>query len=349
MAIEVSRSLAGHGAVRRAVIRNVALTGLAVALASALVTTVLSLALIGRPLSELLAQARRVGAGDLSYRIVTRRRDEVAAVAEEMNRMCERLRESKECERAEAEARMQALAQLRHADRLATVGRLGAGLAHELGTPLNVIQARARQMTAALSPEQVADWARIIAEQAERMTKLIRQLLDFARKSEPKPVDVDLCDVIGRAVRLLRPLAQRRSVSLEVTGEDAPLRCHVDPEQITQVVTNLVMNALQASAPGTTVVIASGRGRGVLPPEDGRGEQPCARLEVRDQGTGIAADALPRLFDPFFTTKDVGEGTGLGLCVAYGIVKDHGGWIDVASLPGKGSTFTVWLPTGSRV
>ena len=82
------------------------------------------------------------------------------------------------------------------------------------------------------------------------------------------------------------------------------------------------------------------------PAEDGRGEQPCLRIEVRDEGRGIAADALPRIFEPFFTTKDVGEGTGLGLSVAYGIVKDHGGWIDVASRVGEGSTFTVWLPEG---
>jgi signal transduction histidine kinase len=86
----------------------------------------------------------------------------------------------------------------------------------------------------------------------------------------------------------------------------------------------------------------------VPPPEDGRPEQACARIEVRDHGTGISSDALPRIFEPFYTTKDVGEGTGLGLSVVYGIVKDHGGWIDVVSRPGEGSTFTVWLPDGGR-
>jgi signal transduction histidine kinase len=348
VAIEVSRSLAGHGQIRRSVVRNVALTALAVALVSALVTTLLGLVLIERPLADLVTQARRVGEGDLSYRIATRRRDEIAGVAHEMNRMCDRLREARESERLQADAKTQALAQLRHADRLATVGRLAAGLAHELGTPLNVVHARAKQMTGvALPPEQIQEKSRIIVEQVERMTKLIRQLLDFARKRELQPSEVDVRALVTSAVGLLDPIARKHSVTLEVTGEDA-LPCHVDREQMTQVVLNLVMNAVHASPPGRDVVIALSHDKAVPPAEDGRPEQPCVRIEVRDHGTGITHDALPRIFEPFFTTKDVGEGTGLGLSVVYGIVKDHGGWIDVDSSEGKGSVFTVWLPERGR-
>ena len=165
-AIEVSQSLAGHAAVRAEVLRRAGLTALVIAVASAFVTSLLGLVLVGRPLAELVAQARRIGEGDLSYRIATRRRDEVAELGHEMNRMCERLRDARESERAEAEAKMHALAQLRHADRLATVGRLAAGLAHELGTPLNVVQARARQMAGGtLGPAEVSDKSRIIVEQ----------------------------------------------------------------------------------------------------------------------------------------------------------------------------------------
>jgi signal transduction histidine kinase len=108
------------------------------------------------------------------------------------------------------------------------------------------------------------------------------------------------------------------------------------------------MNAVHASASGQTVTLALDRGRALPPPEDGRGEQLCARVDVRDCGTGIPSDALPHIFEPFYTTKDVGEGTGLGLSVAYGIVKDHGGWIEVVSRPGEGSVFTVWLPERGR-
>jgi signal transduction histidine kinase len=352
VAIEVSRSLGGHGDVRRAVVRNAALTALAVAAISALVTTLLGLALIERPLGALVTQARRVGEGDLSYRIATRRHDEIAVVAREMNRMCDRLRELQESERAQAEAKTQALAQLRHADRLATVGRLAAGLAHELGTPLNVVHARAKQLTAPASrhpsQEEVRERARIIVEQVDRMTKLIRQLLDFARKREMKPTETDLGPLVSGVVALLDPIARKRSVSLQVTGNVSPVACLVDPEQMTQVLLNLVMNAVHASASGQTVTLSLGRGRAVPPPEDGRPEQGCARVEVRDEGAGIPSDALPRIFEPFYTTKDVGEGTGLGLSVAYGIVKDHGGWIDVVSRAGEGSVFTVWLPERGR-
>jgi signal transduction histidine kinase len=313
------------------------------------VTSVLGLVLVGRPLAELVAQARRVGEGDLSYRIPTRRRDEIAKLAQEMNRMCERLRAAHESEQAQADAKMRPLSQLRHADRLATVGRLAAGLAHELGTPLNVVHARARQMaTGATGPAEIGDKSRIIVEQVDRMTKLIRQLLDFARKRELQPSEVDVRALVDRAVTLLEPIARKRGVSLTLTGIAEPLLGQVDPEQMTQVILNVVMNAVHATDSGRAVSLTLGRGRATPPAEDGRGEQSCLRIEVRDEGTGIASESLARIFEPFFTTKDVGEGTGLGLSVAYGIVKDHGGWIDVASRPGVGSVFTVWLPEGGR-
>jgi signal transduction histidine kinase len=210
------------------------------------------------------------------------------------------------------------------------------------------VQARAKQMTGgALPGEQVQEKSRIIVEQVERMTKLIRQLLDFARKRELQPSEVDVRALVAGAVSLLDPIAKKRSVRLEITGEDT-LPCHVDREQMTQVVLNLVMNAVHASPPGGEVVMKLSHDKAVPPAEDGRPEQPCVRIEVRDRGTGIAPDALPRIFEPFFTTKGVGEGTGLGLSVVYGIVKDHGGWIDVDSAQGKGSVFTVWLPERGR-
>jgi signal transduction histidine kinase len=341
-AIEVSESLAGHASVRGEVLRGASVTALAIAVASGCVTYLLGLALVGGPLAALVTQARRVGEGDLSYRIATSRRDEIAELAREMNRMCERLHSARERERVQE-------SQLRHADRLATVGRLAAGLAHELGTPLNVVHARAKQMTAGtLGPSEVSEKSRIIVEQVDRMTKLIRQLLDFARKRELQPAEVDLRALVDRAVTLLEPMVRKRGVWLAVAGSAEPLRGHVDPEQMTQVVLNLVMNAVHASGSGASISLSLGRGRAMPPAEDGRGEQQCLRIEVRDEGTGIAPEALSHIFEPFFTTKEVGEGTGLGLSVAYGIVKDHGGWIDVASRLGEGSTFTVWLPEGRR-
>ncbi len=348
-AIEVSQSLAGHAALRAEVLRRAGLTAFLIAVASGFVTSFLGLVLVGRPLAALVRQARRIGEGDLSDRIAISRRDEIAELGHEMNRMCERLHDARESERAQTDAKMRALSQLRHADRLATVGRLAAGLAHELGTPLNVVQARARQMAGGtLGATDVSEKAQIIVEQVARMTRLIRQLLDFARKGELQPTDVDVRGLVERAVTLLEPMARKGGVSLAVAGSGEPLQGHIDQEQMTQVVLNLVMNAVHATGSGKAVTIAVGRGRGMPPAEDGRGEQACLCIEVRDEGAGIASEALPRIFEPFFTTKDVGEGTGLGLSVAYGIVKDHGGWIEVASRVGEGSLFTVWLPERGR-
>ncbi len=338
VAIEVSESLADHAVVRAEALRGASVTALVVAGACGAIAYLLGLALVGRPLAALVAQARRVGEGDLSKRIPIGRRDEIADLAREMNKMCERLHDARESERAQA-------SQLRHADRLATVGRLAAGLAHELGTPLNVVHVRARQMAAgAFDAGEVRERSNIVIEQVARMTKLLRQLLDFARKRELQTCEVDARALVGRAASLLEPLARKRDVSLAVAGDSAALPVRADPDQMTQVILNLVMNAVHASHAGGAVSIGMGRGRAVPPADDGRGELACVQFDIRDEGTGIPADALPHIFEPFYTTKDVGEGTGLGLSVAYGIVKDHGGWIDVASRPGGGSRFTVWLP-----
>ena len=337
-AIEVSQSLVSHAAVRAEVLRGAVLTALGIALASGLVTYLLGVILVSRPLSVLVARAHRIGGGDLSCHIPVRQTDEIGALGREMNRMCARLHDARESERAQA-------SQLRHADRLATVGRLAAGLAHELGTPLNVVHARARQLAAGtLDPDDVRSRSRIIVEQAARMTALIRQLLDFARKRELQPAEVDIRTLIDRAVGLLEPIVRKHGVSVEILNEATPARGRVDPEQVTQVLLNLVMNAVQATAPGKTIAVTLSRGLSKPPAEDGRSEQPCLRIDVRDEGTGISPDAISHIFEPFYTTKDVGEGTGLGLSVAYGIVKDHGGWLDVESALGHGSTFTVWLP-----
>jgi two-component system NtrC family sensor kinase len=348
-ALEVSRSLAGNSAIRATVVRNATLVALVVAILSASVTTLLGFAFVERPLRELVASVRRVGGGDLSYRIATRRNDEIADLAREMNRMCERLEEARESEHAAAEAKLVALAQLRHADRLVTVGQLAAGLAHELGTPLNVASARAKRlMSGTLSRDEVVEKATIVHEQVDRMTRLVRQLLDFARKRELQPTEIDVVSIATRAAALLEPIARKRGISLHGPSADGAISARADSEQLTQVVTNLVMNALDASASGGTVSVAVGRDRAVPPADDGRPELACVRIDVHDEGAGIAPESMSRVFEPFFTTKRIGEGTGLGLSIAYGIAKDHGGWIDVASRVGHGSTFTVWLPEGGR-
>jgi len=301
---------------------------------------------VGRPMGAIVAQIRRIAAGDRSARTQLHQNDEIAELATEVNQMCDRLDEAEQRAEAETEQRIAAVEQLRHADRLRTVGQLASGLAHELGTPLNVVIGRARLIQkGARSPAEAADDARIIAEQAERMAGLIRQLLDFARRREPKREERDLREIARECAELLGQLAGKRRVTLDVAAPEVPVRALVDSGQIQQALTNLVINGIDAMSAGgdLTIRVADGTARPPDAPADAAPRE-IATLEVEDHGDGIAPDILDRLFEPFFTTKGVGEGTGLGLPVSHGIVRDHGGWIAVSSTLGKGSRFTICLP-----
>jgi signal transduction histidine kinase len=183
-------------------------------------------------------------------------------------------------------------------------------------------------------------------EQSERMTSLIRQLLDYARRSTGHTTDVDLGRASIQTVEMLEPLARARGVSL-VVAADASSVVRADAAQLQQVLTNLVMNGIQAMPTGGRLEIRSGRGEAAPPGGGGRAVDRCW-LRITDEGPGIAPADCAHIFEPFFTTKAVGEGTGLGLAVAQAIVEEHGGRIEVASEPGRGATFTVSLPPASE-
>ncbi|MBL8934731.1 MAG: HAMP domain-containing histidine kinase [Archangium sp.] len=232
------------------------------------------------------------------------------------------------------------------ADRLAMVGQLAAGLAHELGTPLTVVSGRARQLAAgAIPPEQAPEAARTIAEQSERMATIIRQVLDYARRRGPKPGRYDVRTVMLQAVGLLGPVAARKQVTLGFSDPGTPRVISFDGSQVLQVMTNLVANAIGATPPGGKVELSMADAPGKTPPpETGLGPGTFVALRVQDTGVGIATEHLTRVFEPFFTTKETGEGTGLGLSVSLSIIRDHDGWIDVDTTRGAGTCFTVYLP-----
>lgn len=301
---------------------------------------------IGRPMRQVIEKTRRVGAGDLDGPLEVRSRDEFAEVAVALNQMCERLKAAQVAVHAEMESRLQALQQLRHADRLKTVGTLASGIAHELGTPLNVVWGRASLIASGrLAPPEVTESVGIIKEQVQRMTAIIRRLLDFARRKTPNRATTDLGELVRQTLLMLEPLADQHHATLAVVESGATVRVRVDTEQIRQVLINLVTNAWQAMPQGGQIEAHVGRTEGVQPPPGfDRTAAYYACLSVTDQGEGIPEEDLHHIFDPFFTTKGVGEGTGLGLSVACGIVHDHGGWIDVASKPGEGTCFTIYLP-----
>ncbi len=290
--------------------------------------------MVGRPVSALVAKARRIGAGDLSGPLETTSRDELGELAREMNEMCVLLDQARQRILREEESRKQAESHLRHAERLATVGRLAAGVAHEIGTPLNVISGRASLVEKGrVPPEEVPEAARIVREQAHRITEIVQQLLGFARRREPKRVRLRLDRLVRDSLPLLDGFRRKKQVELRL--EPGPeVEVLAEPGPIQQVITNLVLNAIQAIADGGTVRLRVG-----LDPETGG-----ADLEVEDDGPGIPDDVLPRIFEPFFTTKEVGEGTGLGLSVVWGIVEDHGGTVEVRTEAGHGTVFRVRLP-----
>jgi len=194
-----------------------------------------------------------------------------------------------------------------------------------------------------LSGEEVLESARIIDDQAGRMTALIRQLLDFARRRPPHKARVNLNLLARQVVQVLEAEATREQVRLTLSPSDDNPELWIDASQIQQVLTNLVMNAIQASGEGGGVRI---RVRKQPPPPNrgSRGPAEYMAIQVSDQGEGIQPDDLEKIFEPFFTTKKAGRGTGLGLSIAQGIVEEHGGWIEVDSSPGQGARFTVWLP-----
>lgn len=318
----------------------------ALAAVAGIVTYVLIGWLVGRPLAKLALLARRIGAGELDARVeVPSGGEEVAILAREMNQMAEHLQETRRAlEESDAE-RVAALEQLRHADRLRTVGQLASALAHELGTPLNVVSGHARMIE---QHEPVADdvrsSARTILEQASRMTKILRNVLDFARRKGTPPAPHALADLARNAQETLAPLAKRAGVHIDVQAPGEPVRVLANAQQVLQVLTNLITNAMQAMPRGGPVHVVvdaldAQPPTGVHAPA-GR----YARVSVIDRGSGIDASDLPHLFEPFFTRKEVGEGTGLGLSVVEGIVREHKGWVAVQSEPGSGSRFDVYFP-----
>ncbi len=300
---------------------------------------------IERPMNTLLAGVDRIGLGDLTEPIALRQRDELGALADALDRMSLQLRELQEERDAAAEAKLAALEQLRHADRLTTVGKLAAGIAHELGTPLNVVSGRAKMISRNQSEGEVAvSDARIIVAQVERMAAIVRQLLDFARHRKPARAHHALQSLCEQALDVLQPLAKKSDVELVLDPESIAVRSNVDAGQLQQVLTNLIMNGIQAHHDGGTVTVCVSVSTTPHPPgvEGPVGAHPC--ISVSDEGQGITEDVREQLFEPFFTTKDVGFGTGLGLSVAHGIIQEHGGWIEVESEPPQGSRFAIHLP-----
>lgn len=230
---------------------------------------------------------------------------------------------------------------LRRTERMAELGTVASGMAHEIGTPMNVILGRAEYLLQRATDEGMKKGLTTIVTQVERITRVMNQLLAFARRRTPERRAVDLRDTVGDSLEMFRERTARRGVRLERDLEQPLPPVLADRDQMMQVMVNLIMNSLQAMPDGgtlrvTTEVVETGSR------QDRR--QPMVRLTVSDTGCGIPPEALAKIFDPFFTTKDAGEGTGLGLTVVKGIIEEHEGHIAVTSEEGRGTTVMIFLP-----
>jgi signal transduction histidine kinase len=299
---------------------------------------------VSRPTEDLVRHFRSVGAGDLDARVPIRGRDEFGRLAQEFNAMCGRLEIAQRTLSAEQERRQRAETALRTAERLASVGRLAAGLAHEIGTPLNVISGRTETLLRrdAGDPKEQRS-LRIIMEQIDRISRIVQGMLDFARGRQARPRPADLSEVLKGVLEFMDNRFERRKIHVEYRVPTPLPPVMIDPDQISQVLLNLTVNAVEAMPQGGNLSIRAETT--TRPNSDPSGHPgPFLALVFQDTGVGIAPEHLGRVFDPFFTTKDVGSGAGLGLSVSYGIMQEHGGWIEMQSGVGEGTRVTVFLP-----
>lgn len=220
----------------------------------------------------------------------------------------------------------------RAAEELASIGILVAGLAHEIGTPMGVIQGHAKLLEKAVDGDQARWRLDTIQEQVGRISKIIQSLLNMARPKATERIPVALEPLVETTLSFLVEKFNRRSVTVEREISEVPSVLG-DPERIQQLLLNLMLNAVDAMPEGGTLRVS-------LQPDDSE----HVVLRIADDGIGVSEGDLPHLFEPFYTTKDAGKGNGLGLTVVHGIVSDHGGQIEVESAPGEGTEFIVHLP-----
>jgi hypothetical protein len=226
----------------------------------------------------------------------------------------------------------------RQAERLSALGRLSAGIAHEVNNPIGIISSRIEIMLldaeAQPLPGNVTEDLRVLHRHAQRVARIAHGLLSFARESSGERAPIDLNEVVEETLLLVEKGADKSGIAIQraLTPNLPPI--HGDSGALQQVVMNLVTNARDALGSGGVISVETS----LVPGRPG-----MVRLTVRDNGPGISPDVLPRIFDPFYTTKT--EGTGLGLSISYGIVRDHKGTIDVESLPGQGTIFILTFPS----
>ena len=304
--------------------------------------------LVTRPVATLVEGMEKVGSGDLDFRANIKTRDEIGILAKAFNSMTTDLKAAREImvnwtktleneveKKTEVIRRTQG--QLIHTEKLASLGRMAAGVAHEINNPLTGIVTFAHLMLKRVPPESLEkEDLEVIIEQAERCSKIIKGLLGFARATAVEKGPTDINEVLKRSIQMVSNKVDFHNIKFDINMDDTLSPVIADSSQFQQVFLNMLVNAADAMDGRGTITISS---RTVF--ED---EKPFVEIEFTDTGPGISGENMEKIFEPFFSTKPVGKGTGLGLAVSHGIVQEHKGRIFVKSEPGHGASFFVRLP-----
>jgi two-component system NtrC family sensor kinase len=326
-----------------------------IALASLLVSVFVH-RLIYLPLRDLETGAKRLASGELEQPIPVRSGDEFGRLAGSFNSMTDAVRNSRAELREwghtleqKVEQRTQELrvaeAEAARGDKLASVGLLAAGVAHELNNPLTGILTFSHLLRKKM-PEGSADAEDLdlVIRETRRCAAIIKRLLDFAREKKPERKFVDLNRVVTETERIVERPAHVHDIEIELDLDRDLPQAWVDEDQIKQVIMNMLVNAQHAIEEKGRITIRTRRCPAPRRPEPGAAPVDMVEIAIIDTGCGIPDKDMPRIFDPFFTSKEVGKGTGLGLSVSHGIVRAHRGAIEVESKVGQGTTFRVFLP-----
>jgi len=279
---------------------------------------------VGKPVARLVEATRNVADGDLSYRLEIERDDEMGDLERSFNEMTRQLAETQ--------------TQLYQSNKLASVGRLAAGIAHEINNPLTGILSFSSLLlrSAGEADSQTKSDLETIVRETKRCREIVRGLLDFSRQVPPRKTAVDVADIAHRSLDIVDHEFEVRGIHVTTAVSDPMPMLRLDANQMIQVLLNLLVNAADATgAQGGEIFLGA-----KLEVLDGKR---YLELKVADNGCGIPPENLDKIFDPFFTTKE-GNGTGLGLAVVWGIVQEHGGTVAAYSRPEQGTTFTVHLP-----
>jgi signal transduction histidine kinase len=299
---------------------------------------------VTQPLNQFALQIERIGQGKFDQRLDATRRDEIGRLAQEFDRMCARLESAQRRLLIESEEKLRLERTLRHSGKLTALGQLASRLAHEIGTPLNVIQGRAEQL---LRQEGLVEkdrtFIRVIISQIERISGFLRELLTLARRPEPLLRMVSVNDVVRRVRDVVGEQEQQTGAEVILDLQESLPVIQADPDQLEQVLLNLTVNALHAVGTVGSVTLKT-----QLVESSATSEGTAVDVIVADTGPGIHPDDLPRVFEPFFTTKG-SSGTGLGLAISREIVLNHHGEIRVDSEAGRGARFIISLPVQREI